>query len=90
MENLKDKILNQTEEVKKEIRQKALGYILAALGLVAGLAWNEAIKAVIDYFFPLNGNSVIAKLVYAISITFVAVGLSVYLAKLLGDKKEEG
>lgn len=89
MENLKDKILNQTEEVKKEVRQKALGYILAALGLVAGLAWNEAIKAVIDYFFPFNGNSVIAKLVYAISITFVVVGLSIYLAKLLGDKKEE-
>ncbi|MEK9171243.1 MAG: DUF5654 family protein, partial [Patescibacteria group bacterium] len=40
--------------LSKQVREKTTGYILAAFGLVAGLAWNDAIKSTIDRFFPLN------------------------------------
>ena len=36
------KIKQEGAELKKEVREKTLGYILTAFGLVAGLAWNEA------------------------------------------------
>jgi len=65
------------------------GYILAAFGLVAALAWNDAIKSLIEYFFPLNKNTVLIKFTYAILITFIVVIISVYLKRLLSDKDNE-
>mgnify|MGYP001565613436 CR=1 FL=1 len=65
-----------------EIREKTVGYILAAFGLVAGLAWNEAIKALIDQFFPSSGNGILIKFIYAVIVTVVVVTITVYLVKL--------
>lgn len=89
MENIKEKIKNGSREIKKEIREKTSGYILAAFGLVAALAWNDAIKSLIEYFFPLNKNTVLIKFTYAILITFILVIISVYLKRLLSDKDNE-
>ena len=72
--------------LRQEMREKTVGYILTAFGLVAGLAWNEAIKSLIDKFFPISGNSIWIKFLYAIIITFVIVVLSFYLIKIT-DKK---
>jgi len=69
-------------EIKKEIRERTLGYITAALGLVAGLAWNEAIKSLIDYFFPLASGGVWPKFAYAILATLIAVVAGVYFVKI--------
>lgn len=88
MKSIKDKIKGESERIKKEIRQKTIGYILTAFGLVAGLAWNEAIKGLIEYFFPLNKNTILAKFIYAIIITLVVVIVSVYVMRLLGGNKE--
>ena len=40
--------MSQGKELGDEVKKKTLGYILAVLGLVSGLAWNEAIKAIIE------------------------------------------
>jgi len=88
MGNIKDKIKNKSEEIKKEIRQKTIGYILTALGLVAALAWNEAIKSFIEHFFPLSKNTLLAKFIYAMVITFIVVIFSISLMRLLGNKKD--
>jgi hypothetical protein len=74
--------------IRKEIRSRTIGYIVGAFGLVAGLAWNEAIRQLIDVLFPLSKNSVWAKFVYAIIITAVVVWVSVYLVRL-GDQAEQ-
>ena len=71
------------------MQQRTLTYIVGALGLVAGLAWNDAIKSTIEHFFPLNGSSLGLKLAYAVLVTFMVVLLSSYLIKLLGDKKNQ-
>jgi predicted ABC-type sugar transport system permease subunit len=84
MDKIKDKlgkIKESGSELHKEVRERTLGYIVAAFGLVAGLAWNEAIKASIEYLFPLNQNSLLAKFIYAVVITLVVVVVSIYVIK---------
>jgi hypothetical protein len=84
---IKSKIKSEVASVKQEIRNKVAGYIVGAFGLVAGLAWNDAIKSLIEYFFPSEQNGLKAKFSYAILITVVVVLVSVYVVRFL--KKEE-
>ncbi|MDZ4209829.1 MAG: DUF5654 family protein, partial [Candidatus Curtissbacteria bacterium] len=79
------------EEVglQKEIRQQTIGYVLAGFSLVAGLAWNEAIKSFIDIFFPASSNGLTAKFVYALVITLIVVFISVYLSRIFKYSKEK-
>lgn len=71
---------------RQEVRLKTADYILAAFGFVTGLAWNEAVKALIEQFFPLQGSGVWAKLAYALVITIVFVVVSTSVMRTL--KKE--
>ncbi len=68
----------ETKEIKHQIKQKTIEYIATALGLVAALAWNDAIKSAIDYFF-ITGNGVLAKVVYAALLTIIVVVITYYL-----------
>lgn len=77
------KIKQEGAELKEAVREKTLGYVLTAFGLVAGLAWNEAIKGLIDYFFPAQqGNGLWVKFVYAVVITLAVVVMSFYLMRV--------
>lgn len=78
---------NDVESMRKTAREKVWGYIAAALGLVAGLAWNEAIKGLIDHYFPIQRDSVWAKVWYAVIITIVVVFIMVKFEKMF--KKED-
>lgn len=73
---------NFVKEVKESLRAKTVDYLVAALGLIAGLAWNDAIKTLIDYFFPLSKDTLFAKFIYALFITFVVVILGNHLLNL--------
>ena len=84
MESLKD----QQKNLRLEIKEKTIGYIVGAFGLVAGLAWNEAIKSLIDMFFPGDESSITIKFLYAFLITVVIVIITVYLLKLVSKKNE--
>jgi len=79
----------EKKKVAKELREKTAGYIIGAFGFVAGIAWNDAIKALIEYLFPLSkdANSIVLKFVYAIVVTIVIVFVTLYFLKFL--KKEE-
>lgn len=80
--------MEKLQEVRREAKAKTLKYITAAFGLVAGLAWNDAIKALINYLFPISHNSVIAKFVYAIIMTLVLVIISIYLVRLFKQEHD--
>ncbi|MBI2039509.1 hypothetical protein HYT18_00370 [Candidatus Microgenomates bacterium] len=65
----------------------------SGFGLVAALAWNEAIQSFVkDYvqkFYP-NQSGVISKLIYAVIITAFAVFVTYQLSRLAskwGSKK---
>ena len=92
MEKLGEKLGGFKEEsagIEKEIRSRTIGYIVTSFGLVAGLAWNEAIKSLIEYFFPLGQNTLLAKFLYALLITLLIVVLSVYLLRLSGSNTDK-
>jgi len=76
-----NKLKSEGEQFKDEVRQKTRDFILASFGFVAGLAWNEAIKALIEEVFPAHNNSVLAKLTYALLITLVFVLISAYFIR---------
>lgn len=82
MANL-EKIKGETKFLERQIQEKTFGYILTALGLVVGLAWNDAIKSLIDFLFPLDRNSLTAQFVYAILLTLVVVIVTTYVTRYL-------
>lgn len=77
-----EKIRQTSAELSREVREKVVGYIVAALGLVAGLAWNDAVKATIESIFPAQENSLWARFGYAIFISVVIVVISINLVKI--------
>lgn len=75
------KIKEEELRIRKEVKKQTMSYVLAAFGFVVGLAWNDAIKTLIEYFFPLNKDSILAKLIYAFLITIIVVLATVYFVK---------
>lgn len=84
-----DFIKEEAERLQKEVRERTLGYVLTALGLVAGLAWNDAIKSAIQVLFPLESESVLAQFIYAILITVAIVIIATYLTRLFRKPENE-
>lgn len=82
-------IKNKGAELEKEVREKTLGYIITSFGLVAGLAWNDAIKAFIDRFFADSGNGLKAKFLYAFILTVIVVAVSLYLSRIFKVEKKK-
>ena len=91
MPNIGDTFKTMEEEKKKlenEIRERTFSYIIAAFGLVAGLAWNDAITSLIEYIFPVSAGSLFAKFIYAITITLAVVIVSIYLTRIFNRSEK--
>jgi hypothetical protein len=73
------------DSARRAIVARMLSYIAAGLGVVAGLAWNDAVKSAIDFLIPAEGTGVIAKVAYAVVITLV-VGLALFAIERYADK----
>lgn len=76
------KLKKDGREIKSQIRQQTFSYIVASLSLVAGLAWNDAIKDLITRIFP-ESKSLWARFFYAIAMTFVVILATFLLGRLL-------
>ena len=72
--------------LKQEVLDKIAALITAAFGLVAALAWNDAIKAVFKEIFG-TADAVGPMLAYAISITMIAVILTIIVARAAAKAK---
>ena len=71
-----------------EILAKMADLATAGFGLVAALAWNNAIQSVFNYFLPQSG-SIAIQIIYAILITIIVVLITIKLGKLVNVAKEE-
>lgn len=60
---------------------QSLGNLATALGLVAALAWNEAVKTTIEHFLP-KGQGILSLFIYAILVTTLVVIFSARLLKI--------
>jgi len=76
-----EKIKTEVKQVKKEFKKTTLTLILGGFGMVAALAWNEAIKSLFETLFP-KSSALIGKFVYALIVTGVVVVISSQLKKL--------
>ena len=83
------KIKEEELRIRREVKKHTTAYVLAALSFVVGLAWNDAIKTLIEYFFPLNQDSILAKLMYALLITFIVVLVTIYFVKSTEEEEIE-
>ena len=86
---LKNNFKKSGRLLRKEMRERTTGYILTGFGVIAGLAWNEAIKSLIEHIFPPNSNSIVAKFIYAVLMTFVVVVMAVYLVRIFKEEEIE-
>lgn len=83
----------QTEQERKDLRieilEKVMDLTTAGFGLVAALAWNEAIKRLFERLFPLPGGSLVASFIYALFITILVVIITVQLGRVLNVAKKQ-
>jgi Family of unknown function (DUF5654) len=56
-----------------EILDKFSQLITTALGLVAALAWNDAIQTLFQQFLGTAGGALAAKIFYAVLVTIVVI-----------------
>lgn len=79
----KDKDLS----LKEQILDKMGSLITAAFGLVAALAWNEAIKAIFAELFGTT-ETIIPMISYAIIVTIIAVVVTILIARAISNAKK--
>ncbi|OGZ26968.1 MAG: hypothetical protein A2365_01580 [Candidatus Nealsonbacteria bacterium RIFOXYB1_FULL_40_15] len=72
-------------EAKEAIKEKMATLMLAGFGLVAALAWNDAVQSLFNAYFP-QGQEVLGKFTYAFLVTIVVVIISIQLQKIVKRK----
>lgn len=83
MEPLKKEI----KETQKIIKEKIFTLILAGFGVVAALAWNDAIQTLFKVLFP-KSEGLVGKFIYALIVTIIVVIISLQLKKITEIKEE--
>ena len=74
--------------LKEEVLDKIAALVTAAFGLVAALAWNDAIKTIFKEVFGEN-STVGPMLLYAIVVTIIAVILTIIVARAVANAKNK-
>ena len=72
--------------VREQILDKMSALITAAFGLVAALAWNDAIKAIFKEIFG-SSDTLIPMVIYATIVTVIAVILTIIVARAVSRAK---
>jgi hypothetical protein len=73
--------------LEAEVIEKLAALITAAFGLVAALAWNEAIKAIFAAVFGA-AQTIVALLVYAVVVTIIAVYAAIKIGEIAAEAKK--
>jgi uncharacterized membrane protein YidH (DUF202 family) len=79
----------EKKSLKIEILEKLSSLLTAGFGLVAALAWNDAIKAAFAHFFPKPEDNLWALLGYALFITILVVVVTIQLGRTVNLAKKQ-
>jgi len=82
------RIHGSLKQTNKQILLQSITLINSAFALVAALAWNDAIKALIDRFFPTS-SGLYSHFAYALIITAFVVIVTTRLNRVLARFTEE-
>ena len=87
---LRKPTLKEIHELRVETLSKMSDLATAGFGLVAALAWNEAIQSLVNAFLPKSSNGgIVAQLIYAVIITALVVFITMRLGRMTTKAKEE-
>lgn len=75
--------------MKYEVLDKMSALITAAFGLVAALAWNDAIKSLFAEGGPLYFMASYGIWGYAILVTLIAVAMTIWVGRMAEKAKKE-
>lgn len=97
IEKTREELLQEVQELRakalvlrREVVEKMSSLATAAFGLVAALAWNNAIQAVFARFYkPGDSNAIWPLLAYAAVVTIVAVVVILVIGRMAGKLKQE-
>lgn len=67
--------------MQKEVIEKVAALITAAFGLIAALAWNEAIQEIFRLVFG-DQSGIWAMLFYAVVVTIIAVVVTIWIGRV--------
>jgi hypothetical protein len=81
--------MNNINNIIKTVIDQFKDNIGASVLLLVSLAWNDVVQTAISQYFPLDNDTIYAKLVYAIVITFIVILLQSTLIKNWKDDDEE-
>ncbi len=70
------------KDIRGQVAQTIATLMTTAFGLIAALAWNEAIKAIILQYFQAD-SGITGLLIYAILITIIAVVATLLIARVI-------
>ena len=69
-----------------EVIAQLLQLAMSSLGLVAALAWNDAVQAVFKEYFP-SASGVTGRFVYAVLLSLAIIVISINLTRLVNYAK---
>lgn len=69
------KAQEEVKETRQEFYMQTVTLLNGAFAFIAALAWNEAVKALIDSYFP-SGSGLYSRFTYAIILTLLVVLIS--------------
>lgn len=81
-------IAEKNKALQHEVREKVSTMFTAAFGLVAALAWNQFVQALLEKILP-KGDGLFGLLIYAVIVTVVAVLVTKSLARSSANDSAE-
>lgn len=77
------------KKLRQELFKQMITLSTSGFGLVAALAWNEAIQSFVNEYaskYLSVGSGIISKFIYAVLITALAVFITYQLAKFIKEE----
>ncbi len=87
VQRIREFFLGKNHTLRHEMEKRAVTFIFASLGVITGLAWNDAFQSFIKQTLQLDTNSTLAKFFYAAFLTIIVVVLTVLIGRLFENKK---
>ena len=77
---------HELHHIHSDILERIITLVIAALGLIAALAWDEALRHLFEKLFGGEGT-LLEEISYAVVITILAALISVQLGKLFSKRR---
>ena len=77
------------KEFRKELIKQMITLSSAGFGVVAALAWNEAIQSFVNEYivkYVSSSSGIMSKFIYAVIVTVVAVFVTYELTRLIKEE----